>query len=100
MSYREELIQVAAVAIAMVQDLDVGSTALVDRDDKMVSLTEEVMSERERQERKWGAQHHDPIKWYAILGEEVGEVARSILEKDFGENVLLENDIGEASSNS
>lgn len=85
MSYRSELIQVAAVAIAAVQDLDNGSTTIESKDTHYFdNVVAEVFDERIQQEAKWGARHHDPLKWYAILGEEVGEVARAILEKDIG----------------
>jgi NTP pyrophosphatase (non-canonical NTP hydrolase) len=41
-----------------------------------------IFREIERQNTKWGDQsHHLPELWYAILGEEVGEVAKAILEK-------------------
>lgn len=45
-------------------------------------VLEEVYCERVRQQEKWGEQNHNAPLWYAILGEEVGEVARSILERD------------------
>ena len=32
-----------------------------------------VLEERQRQNAKWGIQHHHPIEWLNILGEEVGE---------------------------
>jgi NTP pyrophosphatase (non-canonical NTP hydrolase) len=40
-----------------------------------------VKYELERQERKWGEQNHSQADWFVILGEEVGEVARAIFEK-------------------
>ena len=40
----------------------------------------EVSAERKRQDEKWGIQNHGPDGWLAILAEEVGEVARAILE--------------------
>ncbi len=40
----------------------------------------DILEERERQDNKWGVQNHDPKWWLAILTEEVGEVARAILE--------------------
>lgn len=71
MSLRDELIQVAAVAIAIVQDLDTGSTEM---DSGYIgTVLGEVANERDRQEAKWGKQHHHPHSWLAILGEEVGE---------------------------
>lgn len=39
-----------------------------------------VFDERARQDEKWGEQNHDSPYYYAILMEEVGEVARSIVE--------------------
>ena len=41
-----------------------------------------VVAERKRQDRKWGQQNHGPDGWLTILVEEVGEVARAILEGD------------------
>ena len=81
MSYRDELIQVAAVAVAMIQDLDEGSTKLHD-DRVSQSVLDEVHKERWKQEQKWGPQHHSKERWFAILGEEVGEVANTILENE------------------
>lgn len=78
MSYRSELIQVAAVAIAAIQNLDSGKTTEYIPDE----ILDEVINERMSQEGKWGSQNHDPLMWLAILGEEYGEVARAILEKD------------------
>lgn len=41
-----------------------------------------IISERQRQDAKWGPQaSHTPEKWYAILGEEFGEVAKEVLER-------------------
>ncbi len=40
----------------------------------------EVIDERERQDEKWGEQNHDPFKYLAILGEEVGEANNAVLE--------------------
>lgn len=86
MSYRSELIQVAAVALAAVQNLDSGSTELKGSTlggfpDLSYYLVE-VGNERHRQEKKWGAQNRVPVMWMTILMEEVGEAARAILEKD------------------
>ena len=85
MSYRDELIQVAAVAVAAIQDLDQGTTAL--HDDVGSFLTsdvfDDVLKERRRQEHKWGPQHHSKEHWFVILGEEVGEVANAIFEEPY-----------------
>lgn len=41
---------------------------------------EMVGKERDRQDKKWGKQDHEPDRWLRILVEEVGEVARAIDE--------------------
>lgn len=43
-------------------------------------LLREVKKERERQLEKWGPQHNPPEIWFAILGEEFGEVGKEIAE--------------------
>ena len=43
-----------------------------------------VHEERIRQDDKWGIQNHNPFIWLAILGEEVGELNKAILEDKFG----------------
>lgn len=80
MSYRSELIQVAAVCVAMITDLEKGTTG--DQIDEGF-LYDAIQAERQRQERKWGSQHHDPEMWLAILMEEVGEAAKACLEGDY-----------------
>lgn len=40
----------------------------------------EVAGERVRQEQIWGEQNHGASRYYLILAEEVGEVAKAILE--------------------
>ena len=44
----------------------------------------EVEQERINQTCKWGKQEHSLADWYLILAEEVGEVAKAILEGDKG----------------
>ena len=40
-----------------------------------------IIHERDKQDAKWGANRKlHPLEWNVILGEEVGEVARAILE--------------------
>lgn len=39
-----------------------------------------VVTERDRQDEKWGVQNHDPDHWVAIMSEEVGEFAKEALE--------------------
>lgn len=44
---------------------------------------EDILKERDFQDRKWGAQRHiDPYKWNTILGEEHGEVCEATLDLD------------------
>jgi NTP pyrophosphatase (non-canonical NTP hydrolase) len=40
-----------------------------------------IDQERKRQDEKWGEQNHDDLSWLGILMEEVGEVARNIIQK-------------------
>lgn len=47
-----------------------------------VKAVKDVVSERTKQDEKWGVQNHDPLLWNAILGEEFGEVSKAILEGD------------------
>jgi len=42
----------------------------------------DIDDERDRQDEKWGEQNHVPLRWYAILGEEFGEVGKAINEHD------------------
>lgn len=76
MTLREELIQAAAVAVAIVQDLDYGSTVMALGDKNTVF--NDVLDERYHQEEKWGPRHHTPSEWMAILVEEVGEAASEL----------------------
>ena len=47
---------------------------------RMRSVLLELEKERAFQDRKWGEKNHQDLFWNAILGEEVGEVSRSIIE--------------------
>lgn len=40
----------------------------------------DIVEERKRQNEKWGEQNHKPLIWCAILGEEVGEVNKALIE--------------------
>ena len=83
MSYRSELIQVAAVALAAVQCEDSGTTHIDVRSSLLDELLQEVANERVRQEMKWGPQSHPRAWWLTILAEEFGEAARAVLEDNF-----------------
>lgn len=50
----------------------------------------DVISERARQDTKWGEQNHDDLTWLAILMEEVGELATEINDKEPGEKRYAE----------
>lgn len=85
---RAELIQVAAVAVAAIHDLDHGRTGYPWHPTENVGrpwhsfvdeILTEIYTERCRQENKWGNQHHDPTVWMSILMEEVGEAAQEAM---------------------
>lgn len=40
----------------------------------------DVVAERVQQEMKWGEQNHHPVYWLGILAEELGEVAKEVIE--------------------
>jgi len=46
-----------------------------------MTIIEEILFERQKQDEKWGVQNHNPWYWLAILMEEVGEVAHAICGK-------------------
>ncbi len=75
--FREEMIQIGAVATAIIHDRDKGGTG--NHPEHLRVIEAEIAMERARQELKWGSQHHDPIIWMLILMEEVGEAADAIL---------------------
>lgn len=55
-------------------------------------VKQNILRELVRQLKKWGPQYHAPAYWYAILGEEVGEVGKAICEnnKDQTRKELIE----------
>jgi len=44
-------------------------------------VIELIVGERIRQDVKWGEQNHPDLYWLGILMEEVGEVAKAVIEK-------------------
>lgn len=46
----------------------------------IMSVLHEVIKERDRQDAKWGVQAHDPFRYLAILGEEVGEANQAAID--------------------
>ena len=53
-----------------------------------------MSEEHEAQVKKYGNQNHDIFVWGAVLGEEVGELNRAIIEERNSEGVLeqIENE--------
>ena len=51
-----------------------------------------VSAERIRQDKKWGEQNHSDLYWLGILMEEVGEVAKALIENkpDEAQNELVQ----------
>lgn len=39
-----------------------------------------IAKEREAQDKKWGAENHAPVFWLCILGEELGEVCKDVID--------------------
>lgn len=81
---RTELIQVAAVAVAIVEDLDYGAAnalVLPNYNENVIQVDRvlnDVRIERIRQDAKWGPQSHVAKTWLAIMMEEVGEAASEV----------------------
>ena len=46
----------------------------------MNQILTEIIEERVKQDIKWGRQNHCPKTWLMILGEEVGEANKAVLE--------------------
>lgn len=44
------------------------------------TIIDEILAERERQDKKWGEQNHVPPIWLGILGEEFGELCQAVNE--------------------
>jgi len=84
---RAELIQVAAVVVAIITDLDHGIADRLATHPRggwlETRILEEISEERQRQDDKWGPQHHDPALWMGILGEEVGEAIDELDQTDW-----------------
>ena len=81
-----ELVQVAAVCVAMIEDLKYGqadSEMIVEPHNdswtQSIDVLDDVGVERIRQDEKWGTRHQTPMEWLMILAEEVGEVAEEVL---------------------
>lgn len=72
--YFAELVQVAAVAVAMIEHHLAGVADINNADSRRKAVFA-VLDERRNQQRKFGPQAHSPAVWLAILAEEVAELA-------------------------
>lgn len=59
------------------------------QEEKTYEILHEVADERADQNTKWGKQQHCPKSWLMILGEEVGEANKAVLEACNFENGRL-----------
>ena len=48
-----------------------------------LSVLNDILVERERQDQKWGEQDHPHWVWRGILGEEMGELDKAVIELHF-----------------
>lgn len=46
-------------------------------------VIDSILTERQRQDKKWGEQNHLPQFWTGILGEEFGELCQAVNETVF-----------------
>jgi hypothetical protein len=70
-SLESELIQCAAVIYVWLEN----------RGWNRSDIAMAIATERKAQDDKWGDQsRHSLLRWYTILAEEVGEVAKAVLE--------------------
>lgn len=78
-TWRYELVQVAAVAAAILEDVTFGvahyRAAASDGRTQGPWILAAVGAERIEQDRKWGPQSHTVTEWAMILAEEIGEWA-------------------------
>lgn len=56
----------------------------------MEEILELVRQERQKQDAKWGKQNHPDFFWLGILTEEVGEVAKALLERQDAQEELVQ----------
>ncbi len=81
--FRNELIQTAAVAVAIIEDIDLGVAWAGHTEETIERIFGHIMDERHRQDEKWGPQHHSWSNWLSILGEEFGEACTA-----YNDNIL------------
>lgn len=67
-----------------------------DKGDLQAKVIQDIVEERDYQDRKWGAdRNHYNSTWLMILGEEVGEANKAALEYKFGLECEQEDKIKE-----
>jgi len=59
-------------------------------EDVLLEALEEIKAEDVRQRKKFGNQYHSSARWFLILAEEVGELAKAILEDEDPQLVIAE----------
>lgn len=57
-------------------------------DEAHLSALRDILLERQRQDQKFGEQNLDPMLYLTVLTEEVGEIAKAILDIRFGKDTL------------
>lgn len=50
--------------------------------DQQSEILARIVHERERQKALWGGRLHTGSQWVALLAEELGEVAKAVMEGD------------------
>lgn len=61
--------------------------------DMKEKIINNVIAERNRQDKKWGEQNHFPERWATIIGEEYGEMCQAINEFSFNATPEAEQQI-------
>lgn len=56
-------------------------------------IFQDIKTERDRQDEKWGEQNHHPLMWFSIIGEEYGEMCKAFNEYSFDNDVNLLEDM-------
>lgn len=57
--------------------------------EQTIGVLSQVAAERARQDSNWGEQNHDGPLYLAILEEEVGEVAKAILDHRYKNKMAI-----------
>ena len=60
---------------------------------RKVDIFHKVLVERKRQDVKWGPQSHLDLKWFTVMTEEFGEVAKCLNELEPATGILTADDV-------